>query len=476
VVRIARRAAPCKGPLASAADAEYRDCSFLGVERKALVRTKAAAPSSRHQCRLTRRSRRGPTAGHQARRAAFVYHLPVGPGVLPLASASPPTLGRIAIGRRSVDSLDPPMGSDTWHRVDRIEPQRQKEPMLNSEVLADILDFLADLEAAEPLFSALSLFQSAEAGIDTYLDRFAAGGDMSATSSNFHTELVNTRQLLPQIASRTFYRALDRVVHAAERFGAKDPERRSRVVDLQGRVEEFSTLFEAYLGQQTAAQAVPVLRKGAQLLLELQTVRATLIGVAGELAAGVQIRESEESISFYFPGEHSPTTIASRLVVIQDIFDTVAVLLFGPAPPQPVRIVRLEYGSLQIELAVVKAVLRIAQPWITALTSFFYRNQTVEGNLKTSPTVAKAAIKQVIDVRSMLHKSGINTESMDQQLEEAGAAMARNVAQLIAGQIRFKVGDREFMHEDSTPPLLHYVEPPAIATEPPRIALPPPKE
>jgi hypothetical protein len=50
-------------------------------------------PEALHRCCLTRRSRRGPTAGHQARRAATSYHLPVGPGVLPLASASPPTLG-----------------------------------------------------------------------------------------------------------------------------------------------------------------------------------------------------------------------------------------------------------------------------------------------------------------------------------------------------------------------------------------------
>ena len=68
--------------LACAADAEYRDCSCFSASRRAKWQTYRKDKLHRpcQQCCLTPRSRRGPTASHQAR-AGGTRYIFTGPGL-----------------------------------------------------------------------------------------------------------------------------------------------------------------------------------------------------------------------------------------------------------------------------------------------------------------------------------------------------------------------------------------------------------
>lgn len=316
--------------------------------------------------------------------------------------------------------------------------------MLSLEITNNANALLVDFEESEPLLSGLRLLSKTEKDLDVHLHAIAAGGHgLNTAAGNAYNHLASARQVLPQIPSRAFFRALDRIASAIRKYASSNSNNAATVDSIYERLEEFSRNFEAFLNDQSGVKAVPVLRSATPLLVELETLRRTLASTVAQLTNSALLQGDEEVFSILFPDDQSLDEIAVKLKSLQEIFDLVARLIKHPAVDSA-RILRLEYGSFLAELAVSKSILKIARPWITGLAGFFYRTRTLEGSLDSTTTASKAAIKQALDVRQLLQKAGINTEEMDNALEEAGIAMAKNVAALIGNQIRFKVDDVEF--------------------------------
>lgn len=316
--------------------------------------------------------------------------------------------------------------------------------MLSLELTNDANALLAEFGASEPLLSGLRLLSKTERELDVHLHGIAAGGQgISTAAGNAHSHLASARQALPQISSRSFFRALDRIALAINNYASSNANNAAIADSLHERLEEFSKNFEAFLSDQSGVRALPVLRSATPLLVELETLRRTLTSTVAQLTNLASLEDDEEVFSIFFPDDQSLDEIAVKLKALQAIFDLVASLIESPVA-ETARILRLEYGSFLAELAVSRSILKIARPWITGLAGFFYRTRTLEGSLDSTTTASRAAIKQALDVRQLLQRAGIGTQKMDAELEEAGTAMAKNVAALIGNQIRFKVDGAEF--------------------------------
>lgn len=316
--------------------------------------------------------------------------------------------------------------------------------MLSLELTNDANALLAEFEASESLLAGLSLLSKTERDLDSHLHAIAAGGQgINAAAVNAHSHLASARQALPQISSRSFFRALDRIALALSKYASSNTNNATIAGSLHERLEEFSKKFEDFLSDQSGVSALPVLRSATPLLIELEALRRTLKGTVALLTNLASLRDDEEVFSIFFPEDQSLDEIAAKLKALKAIFDLVGSLIKSPAM-ETARVLRLEYGSFLAELAVSRSILKIARPWISALAGFFYRTRTLEGSLDSTTAASKAAIKQALDVRQLLQKAGISTQNMDAELEEAGTAMAKNVAALIGNQIRFKVDGAEF--------------------------------
>jgi hypothetical protein len=316
--------------------------------------------------------------------------------------------------------------------------------MLSLELTSNANSLLIEFEASEPLLAGLRLLSKTERDLDVHLHAIAAGGKgINTAAGNTHSHFASARQALPQISSRSFFRALDRIALALGKYASSNANNAAIADSLHERLEEFSKNFEAYLSDQSGVRALPVLRSATPLLIELETLRRTLTSTVAQLTNHASLQEDEEVFSIFFPDDQSLDEIAAKLKALQAIFDLVGSLIESPIV-ETARVLRLEYGSFLAELAVSRSILKVARPWISGLAGFFYRTRTLEGSLDSTTTASKAAIKLALDVRQLLQKAGISTQKMDAELEEAGTAMAKNVAALIGNQIRFKVDGAEF--------------------------------
>jgi hypothetical protein len=347
--------------------------------------------------------------------------------------------------------------------------------MLPSDLATQASHLLLELEAAEPLVAALTRFAEAEEQMVQFLDRAAAGGqEATAVGAQLHGLLASARQVLPQLPSRGVYKAIDRAVEALRTFARYAPDVRTEATKLVERLEQFTEVYEAYLGDQSAKRALPVLRMAPPVLTEFLTFRTTLAGIRREVSTSMLLADDEEIFSVFFPGDQSLEDAAHRLQALSEIFSIVGALVLPKHPPPYARVLRIEFGSMLVDLAIVRSVAKIAGPWVKTIAGFLYRNWTIEGAIGTAPASAKAAIKDAVDVRKLLQKEGINTSGMDAQISIAAEQMGVHVAHLIRNQHRFKVGEEDFDAGRSVAPSLEYSEPTKLP--PPPKALPPPSK
>lgn len=336
--------------------------------------------------------------------------------------------------------------------------------MLSLDLATDIRRLLVELDASEPLFAALSRFVDTEQQMSPYLEQIAKGGqELNSAAGGLHGHLANARQVLPQLPSRKLYKAIERSIGALSTYAGRHPEARRLATDLGAKLEEFSSLYESYLSDQSGKSALPVLRVSAALLPRIEAARVALEELLVQLVPPDDLQVDEDVLAVYFPGTQGLADLAVKLRAIANIFELIADLVDSPTAA---RVLHIESGSLLIKLAIAKLVASIARPWISSLAGYFYRTRTMEGRLSASPVQAKEAIKHTLDVRQLLRKAGIDTKNMDEKIERAAVAMAENVAVLVQNQTRFTVDDAEFDSTTFVPPYLEF--------EPPRQQLPAP--
>lgn len=296
---------------------------------------------------------------------------------------------------------------------------------------------------------------------------------MTSAAGALHSHLVNARQVLPQLPSRTLYRALERTIAALTSYSKSKPEERSSALHLAERLEEFSSLYESYLSTQTGTAALQILRLAPDVLRQLDTARATLVEILAGIEPPQNLSDEEELFAIYFPGSQSLEDLAQKLRAIAKILQIIANLGEPTHPAQAPRVLHIESGSLLVKLAIAKWVASVARPWISALTGYYYRTRTTEGSLAASPVAAKTAIKHVLDVRQLLNRAGIETPDMDRKLEEAAAAMAENVAVLVQNQVRIKFDNDDFDQNAFGMPRLERPQPPQLPGQASDLSMPP---
>ncbi|MBB4223959.1 hypothetical protein [Variovorax guangxiensis] len=313
--------------------------------------------------------------------------------------------------------------------------------MLSAELAADIKSLLEGFQEANTLFEGLKLIQATEQQMEAPMRRMAVGGnEANAGANDIHALLAHARGVLPKMPPRAFFKAIDAAGATLGRFLAAHSDPTGRLFQLRENLDEFALAFETFSTDQTGKNALPVLRLGARLLIVFETVTASYAGMLQELESGLETREDEESISFCFSGDFSLDEMAKKLAALNQIIEAIASLVLGDATRPSSRVLKLESGSLGLDLAVLKSVSSILKPYLSAVVGYFYRNHIPEGRIRSVPSDAKAAIKSAIDVRVMLQKAGIDTTRMDDQLEIAGMVMAESVVMLLKDQVGFKMG------------------------------------
>jgi hypothetical protein len=175
--------------------------------------------------------------------------------------------------------------------------------------------------------------------------------------------------------------------------------------------------------------------------MEIMTIRETLSAISKSLKPQDEFRESEERLTLIYFDEISYDTLLARLAALKAIYQQLCDLAGISVEERPLRIVKVETGTLEITVTGDQTVTLA----IASLLYLFGR----EAHRRFTMTGQVEQVGSLVNVRDELKGRGIPTGGADKNIGDAFEKITANFSAMVRGVPTFTVNGESIV--DSTP-------------------------
>lgn len=273
-----------------------------------------------------------------------------------------------------------------------------------------------------------------------------AGGDSGnfvGLAGNIYSSILSTQSSIAGISSRKFFESYEEMIEKLRVFSELEVDSDSLITLVNG-LDEFANLYDKFLSNPLPVQAFPLLMQANKSWIQLLAVGGTLYTVRQQLqsCADYEIDSHEQSsMSILLPCADNYSAFVNRLTAIGRLYSEVCRLLGVAEEIFPLKIIKIESGSLWLKVFGESRVLNIISRFIEEAAGFIYRNYTSEGKISVVPRNVQA-LDFVIGLRASLRDQGVDTAEMDQQISGASIHIAKSLNHLLERQGSITVNGR----------------------------------
>ncbi len=310
------------------------------------------------------------------------------------------------------------------------------------ELQRNIQSLFADTMSFEPFTTTLaSLSKSAEA-MNLLLPGLAAGGvGLSNSANQVHAHLVNARQAISTTNHRQFYKALEHFQRIIAQLQPANASNTGRTSSLANEVEEFSSLYDAFLSNQSGENALPLLLIAQRLHCKIGAMFDTLQLVEESIGGYDVPGVSETPFTLLLPAHLELAEFARRLIAIQNLYSELCMLLSVSESTHPLRISKIESGSLWAKLFGESKVIELMASFVSQTASWIFRSYTIEGKIESVPRKVEA-IDALLGLKKRLEEAGIATSEIKEHIEKSAVAISKSLAEILDGQPSVTINEK----------------------------------
>lgn len=271
--------------------------------------------------------------------------------------------------------------------------------------------------------------------------RLAEGGDKhKQASSQIQSVFTMLHKTTANISPRAFYRSLESFKSDIADLFAPPLDARPIAKHLTKRIETFADLYDAYLATPTATAVAPLILEANTLhrLLQSDISALDLIEDLSSTGSDAQGGELELSIALYQPTTY--TDLIEKLRALLSIYEELCHLLAVSQVDFPLRIGRVESGSLWLKVFGETKVIQLITSIIEATIGFLHRKFTDEGKIAAVPRKVES-LDAVIQMTQKLRALGLDTNEVDANLKKSAVAISHGLATLLEGQPRVALNE-----------------------------------
>lgn len=271
--------------------------------------------------------------------------------------------------------------------------------------------------------------------------RLAESGEKhTQASSQIQSVFTMLHKTTANISPRAFYRSLESFKSDIADLFAPPLESCQIAKDLTKRLETFADLYDAYLATPTAMTAAPLILEANTLhrLLQSDFAALDLLDDLSSTDSDAYGGELELSIALYQPTTY--TDLIDKLRALLSIYDEFCHLLAVSQVDFPLRIGRVESGSLWIKVFGETKVLQLITSIIEATIGYLHRKFTDEGRIAAVPRKVES-LDAVIQMTQKLRSLGLDTNEVDANLKKSAVAISHSLAVLLEGQPRVALNE-----------------------------------
>ncbi|NIF82315.1 hypothetical protein F3J24_02160 [Comamonas sp. Tr-654] len=283
-----------------------------------------------------------------------------------------------------------------------------------------------------------------------YFDEISAPDTnrINKAGEKLYQHFKNLPQLTVGISNRQFFKGLEHFQIALKTLKEDWSADEQPFDGLQRHIENFAELYDIYLGQQIPLNARRLLDSAQRLRIKISIFIEFLSSVR-EAVGPQEVPSSQDSkISVILPEHFSLKDFAERLLALQSIYSELCALFQVSEVDHPLRIGKVESGSLWALLFGNTRIVEMMASFIERSASWVYRNYTTEGKLNGLPRKVEA-IDALLELTKRMEESNIDVSGMKPNIEKAALTLSKDLTTLIDGQPNITVNDEKLSLHDA---------------------------
>jgi hypothetical protein len=311
--------------------------------------------------------------------------------------------------------------------------------MLQAQIADSLHKKQEAVYAADTLYSALKSINETYLGYEGVL----TGMPEPVSNDTLHAlkqAIDSTIALLTGVSSRSLFREIDLLVNTLnDRLNIQ----KDMAGYLSGHIVNFSDAYDSYTSEPSRQKALKLLPMGHELYIRLQTY----LDLSQSLVEAYSLSdkspfEGEGEMLLILPAVETVEEAVTCLKSILAIYGELCILTGASCQDYPLRLCKIDSGSLWIKLFGESRVIGLLCKLIENAAKYAYRNYTDEGRASAIPKKVET-LKEILELSISLEEAGIDTSEMKQKLEKGAVALANEFNELIQGQKSIHLNGKE---------------------------------
>lgn len=324
--------------------------------------------------------------------------------------------------------------------------------MLSINLRHSILDFFAKSEDFAPLLDLVTHVANHYDGSVPFILGQANGGDkLIQQANNLQSRFVSLYQITRNIAPRNAYKSLEAFNKAIENSFDESLQNHPFLTNLKQSVEAFVNHYDLFLTDQSPSNAAALMYEASLLNRKIQYSFDALNFFSSAVEVSTSCDDSIQPLSLILFEVNSFREFVDKLGAFQSVYSELCMLLDVSESNNPIRIWKIESGSLWVKVFGETKVIQLFVALIESTVGYLYRRFTTEGKIASIPRKLEA-LDQAIQISDKLMALGVDTTEMNEHLRKSGVIISRKLSILVQDQPHICINDRQYSVDISQKP------------------------
>ncbi len=315
--------------------------------------------------------------------------------------------------------------------------------MFQHTLIRRVENALQAVEAAAPLIAAIETIEVINRNVESRLSQIATGvGNSIADNGNaLHSDFASLNNVTRTHNVRVIFQEIESLSRSLSQELCEGLEHTGYVKDqVLIALDEFAELYNKYVVHQTGINAVPLLLASRRVSAAVAALRGFLEYIRNNMSDLLRA-DGEAELSLALFKVSDVRDFAVKLIALQDLYDELSGLLDVSTSSHPLRIGKIESGSLWTRVFGDMKVIGLMVTFLEETTRYLHRNFTVEGKIASIPTKIEA-MNSALDFTNRLKEAGVDVTQAHEALAKGAVSIADNLNKLISDQPAVEVNGK----------------------------------
>jgi hypothetical protein len=310
--------------------------------------------------------------------------------------------------------------------------------MTSRELFLKFESLQAELRRNEFLLKLVATLGDRQAEVTKMFGAVVASGDPNSSWSATERIRNRLRETISEVklaSPRKIFAEIEAVVETiSDRQSVWNHPTLGKLELLKREFELFGAAYESFISGQQVADMAQLLSAAQRLDAAANSSVEFASVVLKNLCPNLDdASDSDRGLELYLASQTDFSLFLEKATALERVYEELCELFKVSSKQEPLRIVKIESGSLWAWLRGDPGTLAAARSVIEKAAHYFYRNYTDEGKLSAIPKKVET-IDSVLQLRDELKKRDIPTEQLEEHITKASVAIGKNLETLLAGE------------------------------------------